>query len=290
MILRIGLGLVVVVGVTFGILYQLSGRHPPLFPPFRRTVRDRITSDVRHAATRESEGWKLLAPAPPAPRPAVRPGVVAYTSAIAADQKHPGALSFRADTDFYCEHNQSAVADQARKEGITVDEVKELTYFGFAMMRMTQPHKIADVIGRQLSAEESEWLGDWLARENTRFQDEMHDAVDAGASVEQRWDLIHSAEQRTIAELKQTFGMSDDQIDALLAPDRQEMRAEGSAATATEGPEAGTPPNPPGAESEEPGAVETGPPKLTPSGSGDNGPAFMKSRSGNARATQAAPR
>ncbi len=204
----------------FGTFHLLAPRrHPPLFPQFRREVRDQMTSAVRFATKQEAEGWKRMAAETSKPKLAALPSTEAYRSAIAADLDHPGARSFRADTEVFCQHNQREVEEQARKEGITVDEVKELTFFGFAAMRATQPGKVAEVLGRPLSSEETAKLGRILDEENRAFQQVLHQEVDQGVSLEQRWETIRSFERTFVGRFEQSLGMTPAQFDQMLAPD-----------------------------------------------------------------------
>src|SRR5439155_11293500 len=118
---------------------------PPFFSPFRRRVSDPLHTAVAFATRFDPRGGALMVAPPTLPKPDTLPSVEVYRSAIAEGKDHPGARSFRANTDLYCELNKTEVEDKARKEGVTTREIKELTFFGFAAMRATQPEKVSQV-------------------------------------------------------------------------------------------------------------------------------------------------
>src|SRR5258708_7587673 len=127
--------------------WQQPRSHAPFFPQFRRQVVDKLNASVVFATHRDPHGTALVLSPPPMKKPAELPSAAAYRSAIAAGKDRPGARAFHADTDLFCEYNRKVVEEQARKEGITVAEVKELTFFGFAATRATQPSKVEEVLG-----------------------------------------------------------------------------------------------------------------------------------------------
>jgi hypothetical protein len=215
------LGAVVVVAIAAALIgAKLRGHHHgSLFPRFRRELVEPLHSAAAYATRADPRGRALMQDPPTMPKPAVAPSVGAYRSAIAHGDGHPGAASFRADIDAYCDFNRDAVEAQARTEGITVGEVRELTYFGFVAMRTTQRQTVEGALGRALSTDESRKLDELLAGENQDFTSQMRGLVDRGASEDERWQLIRDFEDQYQQQYAMLFGMSSTQFDLMLAPD-----------------------------------------------------------------------
>jgi len=129
----------------------------------------------------------------------------------------PGASALRAEVDWYCEYNRKAIDEQARKEGLSADEVKELTFLGFAALKTTQPAEAQRVLGRELSPDELSRLGEILSEENESFKKSMRLKVKEGASLEERWKAIQEFESRYVQLFIQTFGITAAQFDQMLA-------------------------------------------------------------------------
>lgn len=88
-----------------------------------------------------------------------------------------------------------------------------------AVMRTTQPAKVQQALGRQLSAEEAERLAGVLPEQNEGFKSAIRQQVDEGATSEERWNTIRDFEARYVQLFRQTFGMTEAQFDMMLAPD-----------------------------------------------------------------------
>src|SRR5438445_7063965 len=109
-------GVVLLIAVSaVAIAWTRHHGHAPLFPRFRREVREPLHSAVAVATKLDARGGNLIVTPPTMPRRAAAPSVAAYRSAIESGADHPGAQSFRADTDLYCEYNREEVEAQARK-------------------------------------------------------------------------------------------------------------------------------------------------------------------------------
>ena len=212
--------IVLVVAGAAGLFLALRPHtHAPFFPQFRRQVSDKLYAAAVSGTRADPRGMALVVTPPTPPKPDVNPGVAAYQAAIAANAAHPGARAFRADTDVFCDLNKNEVEAKARKEGISVAEVRELTYFGFLAMRTTQAQTVEHALGRQLSPEELKTLDQILAQENESFTRTLRELVDEGASADKRWQAIQGYEQYYTDRFAQSFGMTDAQFDQMLAPD-----------------------------------------------------------------------
>ncbi len=219
---RLIAGAVAVAALGAAVASQLPRRHGAFFPQFRRQLRGHLWAGVSFGL-RDDPGAAVAAAPPPMAKPAVLPAVAAYRSAIASGKQHPGALAFHADTDLFCEQNKQAVEQQARKEGLTVAEVKELTFFGFAALRASQRSKVEDVLGHPLSDEQAQKLEQIVQRENEQFTTTMRRQVDEGVGEDRRWETIRSFEQQLDDDYGSELQISADQFDHLLAPDAAEL-------------------------------------------------------------------
>lgn len=219
---RLIAGSLAVAAISATVWWQLPHGHGAFFPQFRRDLRDHLWGRVSFALREEPEAAQPAAPAPAMPKHAVLPSAAAYKAALASGKQHPGATAFHADTDLFCEYNRKAVEDQARKEGVTVAEIKELTFFGFAAMRASQRPKVEEVLGHKLDDAAAQKLAALAERESESFTKQIHQLVDRGASEAQRWALINQFEQHFVDEFDSELGVTPEQFDHLLAPDANE--------------------------------------------------------------------
>lgn len=143
----------------------------------------------------------------------------AYASAAASGQTRPGAAAMRADTDFYVDYNLDLAEEQAQIEGLTLDEVRELTFFGAVGMRTTQPHVLEDVLGRELTSDEVERVNEILWRADEALNARLHAQVDSGEPLTTRWATIHAVEQEYIDQFRSEFGIDEGRFDDMLRPD-----------------------------------------------------------------------
>jgi hypothetical protein len=147
--------------------------------------------------------------------------VIAWRAAVAARDEHPGERSMRASADAYVDYNRAFAEAQARKEGLTLDEVRELTFFGVMALRSSQPVLIEHITGRTLGAGEREQLERLLERANADVKTTLRAQVEADAPASDRQAAIRDFEHEWMAELSQRFGLTDAQFDAMLAPESE---------------------------------------------------------------------
>lgn len=215
---RAGTAGVLVVVAIVGVAAMRGRSHGPFFPRYRRAVVEPLHAAVVNALHGDPRGMDLIAGPPQMPS-TTPPSLAAYDRARAAGDKRPGASSFRADSELFCDYNQSALDAQARKEGLTTKEVRELTYFGFVAMRTTQIGTVERALGRALTADERAQLPRLLDEENDAFTRTMRKLVDDGASESERWDAIRDFEDDYQNQFASRFGMTAEQFDQMLAPD-----------------------------------------------------------------------
>jgi hypothetical protein len=245
-------GAVAVVGLA-----RRAHHHGTLLPRFRRDVRERLHSAAAYATHADPRGRALIADPPAMPKPDAPPSVAVYRSAIEHGDDHPGAKSFRADVDLFVKYNHAAVAEQARKEGVTEAEVEELTYFGYVALRTTQASTVERAIGRQLTGDEQRKLDALLTDENQDFTARIHKLVDDGAPVDDRWRLIREFEQDYQQQFATLFGVTPQQFDDMLAPDPAAPVGAPAVELPSDVPVPASPPAPPAGSGD--GALHVGP-------------------------------
>lgn len=190
------------------------------FPQFRRQASSRFQKAIALATRDDPDARARIGSLPSLPRaPGPPPGLAAYRSALASGAANPGARAMRADSDLFVELNLEQARQQARKEGITVNEVRELTFFSLVAMRSTQPHVVERVLGRKLKPEELKQLAGLVDKTDADIKATIRAQVDQGESPEQRWAAIQTFEKDYQAQFAKLFGMNDQQFDQLLAPE-----------------------------------------------------------------------
>ncbi len=159
-----------------------------------------------------------------APSPQEPPGMdkvraQAYASARSDGHERPGDVAYRATIDAFYTHNRKFAEAQAHAEGITVDEVRELTYFGFMVMDTQRWPEVEDILGRELSGEERRLGEELMHRANSEFKAGMRALVKRNADIDERWKLIRDTQRRYKTEYFALTGMNAGQLDDLLAGD-----------------------------------------------------------------------
>jgi hypothetical protein len=143
----------------------------------------------------------------------------AYSQAKAAGDERPGEKAFRATVDAFMTYNRAFAEEQARAEGITVEEVAELTYFGLLALQTQRWTEVEELAGRSLSEEERGLGEELMHTANAEFKSAMRKLVADDAPPEARWKLIRDAQERYLREYFALTGMTPALLDDLLAGD-----------------------------------------------------------------------
>jgi hypothetical protein len=165
-------------------------------------------------------------------------------------QERPGEAAFRAVSDRYVDENRELAARQAAEEGLTMAELRELTYFGLMVLATQRTSDVEEVIGRALTAEERDELAELMQSSNGEFRDSMRALVARGGGETERWALIRTTEARYQAELFRITGLDAGTLDDLLAGNLAlpgaPIRGEAPSGPPAGGPrdQVGTPPRP----------------------------------------------
>jgi hypothetical protein len=163
--------------------------------------------------TRESRHPARDEPGPPVPTAAMR-RTMAEKARGAPD---PGMVAFRTFSDLYVDANLDFARKQAEREGITVEEVRELTGFGLLVLATQRVTDVEEVLGRPLTEEQRESLSALMTSANRDFKDRMRALVAAGASESERWRLIRDTRARYLSDFYAATGMNQQLLDDLLA-------------------------------------------------------------------------
>ncbi|MEZ4398652.1 MAG: hypothetical protein R3B06_01440 [Kofleriaceae bacterium] len=189
-----------------------AGARPP--PPDLSLV----TAPVKPARPPPPGAPRVRVPTPQMPPTAVAAGQAAADAARAAGRP-PGEAAFRAMIHAFIEYNLEFAKAQAAKEGITVDEVEELTYLGYLVMATQRLDDVADLTGRTYTEVEREEIAGLMRTHNDAFKDALRAAVARGAPEAERRQLIADTEAAYRADLFARTGLDEDQLDSLLGGD-----------------------------------------------------------------------
>jgi hypothetical protein len=129
----------------------------------------------------------------------------------------PGMTAFRVFSDLYVDHNLDFARRQAEAEGLTLDQVRELTYFGLLVLATQRVSDVEEMLGKPLTDEQRETLSALMNAANSEFKEKMRALVASGASEAERWNFIRSTQAEYLIDFYASTGMTEDLLDDLLA-------------------------------------------------------------------------
>jgi len=160
------------------------------------------------------------APPRPPPEPAFPLPTEEVRSALserASGAARPGMTAFRAFSDLYVDQNLDFARKQAESEGLTLEQVRELTHFGLLVLATQRVPDVEEILGRSLSDAERETLSALMISSNREFKEKMRALVAARASEADRWILVRAAQGEYLADFYAATGMNEGLLDELLA-------------------------------------------------------------------------
>ena len=163
------------------------------------------------------EPFSLPEPQPPPDMNDVR--AKAYAEAAERGDPHPAEAAFRKAISAFVEYNRQFADAQAQKEGLTLDEVKELTYFGFLAQQTQRWPEVEQILGQPVDAATRSAAEQLLHELNAEFKASMRSLVSSGATADQRWQLIRDVQARYREAYYATTGMNETLLQDLLAGD-----------------------------------------------------------------------
>jgi len=154
--------------------------------------------------------------------------LAAYAEALAREEPRPGEQAFRAMVSAFMDHNHLLAEQQAKAEGLGIDEVEELTFLGLMAQESQRWPDVEQLLGGPLDEDKRTRTEAMLRELDSEFEQSMRDLVAEGATVEDRWALIRSFEQDYRERYFELTGMDEDLLDDLLAGDASRKYAPGS--------------------------------------------------------------
>jgi hypothetical protein len=187
---------------------------------------------VRGSGTGASSARPVKAPARPTRAPETRmpPRLLdtkrlAYAQAVThRTSDTPGHDAFRRMSDRFVRHNLDAAKAQAAKEGLTLEEVRELTYFGQVVQHTQRWGEVEAILGRPPTSEEMEQASTLMHELDAELEKRMRAAVASGDNEAQRKPLIAEMQSRYEREYLAITGMTAEQLDDLLVADVSRRR------------------------------------------------------------------
>lgn len=158
-------------------------------------------------------------PDPEAPPGTRQLGEHAYQEALARTEPMPAQAAFRKTVDAFLEHNRALAEEQAKSEGLSVQEVEELTQFGFFVQQTQRWSDVEDILGRPIEADARRQADALMHDANAAFKFDMRRLVREGAPETERWKLIEQTRQRYLQSYFALTGMKEQQLDDLFARD-----------------------------------------------------------------------
>jgi hypothetical protein len=144
-------------------------------------------------------------------------GAKVYADAVAAREKNPGEKAFRADALAFFEHNGDLAEEKAAKEGITTDELKELTFLGLVAMHLRRWDAVARVTQRELTADERARGDELVFSSSNALKAAIREHVARGDSAEARWATIRKLQASFIEQYQELVRISPEDYDRLLS-------------------------------------------------------------------------
>jgi hypothetical protein len=169
--------------------------------------------------------------------PALSPAWKAQLADQVRGSPRPGEAAFRAVSERYVDDNLAFAERQAATEGLTLPEVRELTYFGLMVLATQRTGEVEELTGHPMTADQRDALADLMQSANGEFQAEMRAAVARGAGEPDRWELIRATEARY--ELFRITGLDAQLLDDLLFGSLALPGAPGHGEPASEAPTGG---------------------------------------------------
>lgn len=201
-------------------LFLLWPREPASGPPAVESVRSELLHPERPSSPPvPGRDRPRRAPAPQLPPRAAEIQAEAYAEAKEAGEARPGEKAFRATVDAFMAYNRAFAEAQAREEGITVEEVGELTYLGFMVLQTQRWTEVEEIIGRALTEDERALGAELMQTANSEFKAALRKLVAEGAPEEARWELIRETQERYKREYFALTGMTPEMLDDFLAGD-----------------------------------------------------------------------
>ena len=143
----------------------------------------------------------------------------AYVEALSQKDPKPAETALRRAVAVFVDHNRQFADAQAQAEGLSLEEVEELTYFGFFAQHTQRWPEVEAILGHELDPDVRQHAEQLLDETNMAFKRSMRALVADGALAEERWDLIRKTQATYRLNYFALTGMNNGQLQELLAGD-----------------------------------------------------------------------
>lgn len=206
-----------------GLLWWRGGDKSAAAPPVRTEPTERPPQRVRVAppgappeGADARERLRTRAPEPEAPK-SHEIGIKVYADAVKAGEKKPGEKAFRADSKAFFEHNAQLAEERAAQEGISLDELDELTYMGLLAMHLRRWDDAAQVAEHEISPEDRRRGDELIFSSSNEMKVAIREHVKKGDSPEVRWATIRKLQTSFIEKYQALTKMSAENFDLFLS-------------------------------------------------------------------------
>jgi hypothetical protein len=153
----------------------------------------------------------------------VTPSVTLRATASTAGS--PGALALRAQADDFVEQQAEATREHMAREGLSLDETRELTYFAILAVQSQDWERVEGLTGAPLSPDARRAAWEAMMARSQEMRRELQEQVARRDGEDARWQTIARIEDGYLEDYFGLTGMTPAMLDALLAAAVREQRA-----------------------------------------------------------------
>ncbi len=226
------LGAAAVVVIAATVVYLTRGSSREATP---------ATSPVAAPTGAKTAAPRVAAPRVRGPSPglALRPEVAGELSDAA-----PGAVAFRKYTDDFVDAQADAARAHMAREGLTLDETRELTYFAVLAVESQDWARVESLTGRPLTSDTRREVWESMMARSQEMRRHLLEEIAAGAEEGTRWETIARVESGYLTDYYRITGMTPALLDQLLLASVRDQRVNETIASVS--PDNDRPPVPPG--------------------------------------------
>lgn len=152
----------------------------------------------------------------PKPPPTREKAQAAYAAAVAQLSSTPGAIALRADADAFFEFNLEQAKEKAARDGVSLDELREMTHLGLLATRLRQWEDVEAALGKPLPEGAAARGEELIVQYSGEVKRATRDPANRDASPEERKAMIDELGQRFLADYLELTGLTPAQYDQLL--------------------------------------------------------------------------
>ena len=158
-----------------------------------------------------------------------RAGATLQLDRTAAPGGTSGVVAFREFSDDFVEANDDAVIEHMKREGLTREETKELTFFALLVSESHDWDAVESLTEHPIEEEARRQAWVQMQQRSRQMREELQALVKQQASEAERWDAIDRIESGYLADYYRLTGMTPALLDQLL---RLSLESQSAAETA----------------------------------------------------------